>query len=107
MAGKLQTRRKPNISDSTALALLRANIDDPKGKNPQVVDGFDWTLLGPPCDNPPVDSITADQAAVKLGITVSGAHQVLKRRWQDGILERAVFRVKGSKPKPYYWEKKK
>ena len=108
MAGKLQTKRKPDISDNTALALLRANIDDPKGKNPQAIDGFDWSLLGPDTSiQPPPGAITADDVAQKLGISVGGAFQILKRRVESGILERGMFRVRGqNRPKPYFWEKK-
>ena len=96
MASKVPTRGKPDISDSQALRLMRANLDDPKGKNPQGVDGFDFErfagVLGFAAGKPPSDAKTVKEIQKRMGLGENTVRRALEAKVASGEMECGKFR---------------
>ncbi len=101
-------RNPPKMSDGLALRLMKANIDDPKGKDPKVVKGFDWDKFGDlqqQLEAPPEGSITAAQFAEKFKLSVHHSADILKRKVSGGEMQSKLYKMQRGAAIRYYWWK--
>jgi hypothetical protein len=102
-------QKKDEISPAVAMKLLRANVDDPKGRNPQtIVDGFDWSRfadLETRRYGPPAASTTVVEFAQRMKLSVSGATKILVAKVASGEMQTGKFNRVGKcgSPISFFW----